>query len=216
MSKSLPRLYSLTSDRIKMSHAEQVSFFCETGVRLIQLRSKKLSHTELQLEASKSVEICNQFDAKLIINDSVEITKSTGADGVHLGKDDMNLLKARETLGGSTLIGVTIHSEDEISDNIYEFADYAGIGPFRNSKTKSELNPQLSENDYSTIIHLLGPMPVFLIGGINSQDFTTIQRLGNHGLAVCSALSTDLSLDNSSIKEFISESEKHDEILALN
>lgn len=216
MSKSLPRLYSLTSDRIKMSHAEQVSFFCETGVRLIQLRSKKLSHTDLKREAYKSVEICNQFDAKLIINDSVEITKSTGADGVHLGKDDMNLTKARETLGESKLIGVTIHSEDEISDNTYEFADYAGLGPFRNSKTKSELNPQLSENDYSTIIRLLDPMPVFLIGGINSQDFTTIQRLGNHGLAVCSALSKDLSLDNSSIKEFISESEKHDKILALN
>ena len=216
MSKSLPRLYSLTSDLIKMSHAEQVSFFCEAGVRLIQLRSKKLSHTELQLEASKSVEICNQFDAKLIINDSVEITKSTGADGVHLGKDDMNILKAREILGDSKLIGVTIHSEDEISDNRYEFADYAGLGPFRNSKTKSELNPQLSENDYSTIIHLLDPMPVFLIGGINSQDFTTIQRLGNHGLAVCSALSKDLSLDNFRIKEFISESEKHDKILALN
>ena len=195
---------------------QQVSFFCEGGIRLIQLRSKKLSHTELQLEASKSVEICNQFDAKLIINDSVEITNSTGADGVHLGKDDMNLLKAREILGDSKLIGVTIHSEDEISDNTYEFADYAGIGPFRNSKTKSELNPQLSENDYSTIIHLLDPMPVFLIGGIMSQDFSTIQKLGNHGFAVCSALSKDLSLDNSKIKEFISESEKHDKILALN
>ena len=56
----------------------------------------------------------------------------------------------------------------------------------------------------------------FLIGGINSQDFMTIPRLGNHGLAVCSALSKDLSLDNSSIKEFISKSEKHDKILALN
>ena len=216
MNKRLPRLYCLTSDHLDMSHSQQVSFLCEGGIRLVQLRSKKLSHTELQIEASKSVEICNQFDAKLIINDSVEIAKSTGADGVHLGKDDMNLLKARETLGGSTLIGVTIHSEDEISDNMYELADYVGLGPFRNSKTKSELNPQLSENDYSTIIHLLDPIPVFLIGGINSQDFTTIQRLGNHGLAVCSALSKDLSLDNSNIKEFMSESEKHDKILALN
>ena len=216
MNKRLPSLYCLTSDHLDMSHSQQVSFLCEGGIRLIQLRSKKLSHAELQLEASKSVEICNQFDAKLIINDSVEIAKSTGADGVHLGKDDMNLLKARETLGCSTLIGVTIHSEDEISDDTYEFADYAGIGPFRNSKTKSKLNPQLSENDYSTIIHLLDPMPVFLIGGINSQDFTTIQRLGNHGLAVCSALSKDLSLDNSNIKEFISESEKYDKILAMN
>jgi thiamine monophosphate synthase len=59
-------------------------------------------------------------------------------------------------------------------------------------------------------------MPVFLIGGINSKDFTSIPRLGNHGLAVCSALSQDFSLDNSKIKEFISESEKHDKILAWN
>lgn len=216
MSKSLPRLYSLTSDRLEMSHSEQVSFFCEAGIRLIQLRSKNLSGTELLLEASKSVEVCNQFDAKLIINDSAEIAKSTRADGVHLGKNDMDLPKAREILGESKLIGVTIHSEDEISDNTYEFADYAGLGPFRNSKTKSELNSQLSENDYSTIIHLLDPIPVFLIGGINSQDFTTIQRLGNHGLAVCSALSKNLSLDDSKIQEFISESEKHDKILAFN
>jgi thiamine-phosphate pyrophosphorylase len=216
MSMSLPRLYSLTSDRIKMSHSKQVSFFCEAGIRLIQLRSKKLTHSELQLEASKSVEVCNQFNAKLIINDSVEITKSTDADGVHLGKDDMNLIKAREVLGDNKLIGVTIHSEDEISDITHEFADYAGLGPFRNSKTKSELNPKLSENDYSSIIHLLKPMPVFLIGGINSQDFTSIPRLGNHGLAVCSALSQDFSLDNSKIKEFISESEKHYKILAWN
>ena len=216
MNKKLPRLYCLTSDHLDMSHSQQVSFLCESGIRLIQLRSKKLSHTELQIEASQSVEICNQFNAKLIINDSVEIAKSTGADGVHLGKDDMNLMKAREVLGDTKLVGVTIHSEDEVSNSTYEFADYAGLGPFRNSKTKNELNPKLSENDYSSIIHLLKPMPVFLIGGINSKDFTSIPRLGNHGLAVCSALSQDFSLDNSKIKEFISESEKHDKILAWN
>ena len=216
MNIRLPRVYCLTSDRLEMSHSQQVYFLCEAGIRLIQLRSKKLSGAEMLYEASKSVEVCNQFNAKLILNDSVETTKSAGADGVHLGKDDMNLMKAREVLGDAKLVGVTIHSEYEISDNTYEFADYAGLGPFRNSRTKSELNPKLSENDYSNIIHLLKPMPVFLIGGINSQDFTSIPRLGNHGLAVCSALSHDLSLDNSKIKEFISESEKHDKLLALN
>ena len=122
---------------------------------MIQLRSKSypiLNYKSKHLNQLRSVINLMQNSSSTILSKLLNQLVRWR----HLGKDDMHLKKARETLGDTKLIGVTIHSEDEISDNTYEFADYAGIGPFRNSKTKSELNPQLSKM-------IIPPSFIFLI-----------------------------------------------------
>ena len=212
MSPKLPRLYCLTSDNLNISHAEQVSVLCEAGVRLIQIRSKKLSQKELLTEAIQSVEICFKYDAKLIINDSLEVVQRSGADGVHLGQKDVNPRIARESLGDSKLVGITIHSKEQIDEDIHQIADYIGMGPFRNSVTKADLKANLSEEDYLYLINRTSPIPVFLIGGLDLHDFSLSRKLGNHGLAICSGLSKGSFLDNSRIREFIRKSNQQNEM----
>ena len=212
MSPKLPRLYCLTSDNLNISHAEQVAVLCEAGVRLIQIRSKKLPKDELLTEAIQSVKTCVQYTTKLIINDSLEVVQRSGADGVHLGQKDVNPRIARDSLGDSKLIGITIHSKDEIKEDFNQIVDYIGMGPFRNSMTKKDLKPILSDEDYSCLINRVVPIPVFLIGGLNLNDFSLCQRLGNHGLAICSGLSKGSFLNNPRISEFIRKSNQQNEM----
>ena len=213
---NLPRLFCLTSDRINISHSQQVLEFCKAGVRFIQLRCKELSMKEFLREAQMSVEICQYFEARLIINDSVEVANKVEADGVHLGLNDMHISRARDLLGETKLIGYTIHSYQEITPNIIENANYIGMGPFRESKTKTDLSSVLSENDYQLMIQRFDPTPVYIIGGIDIDDISLSEKLGNHGIAVCSCLSKGRNLDIRKIQKIVSEFQNNNLMTALN
>ena len=208
---NLPSLCCLTSNSLRISHAEQVLILCKKGVRLIQLRAKGIPYSKLLFEAKESVEICRKYGALLIINDSVEIAIQSGADGVHLGRDDIAITRARNLLGESKLIGVTIHSKKEIKEDVFQIADYVGMGPYKKSLTKTELTPSLSKNDFISMIKQLMPIPVYLIGGVSFEDFSkSVSAMGNHGVAVCSSLSVKETLNTSIITQFVKESSKHD------
>ena len=202
----LPNLLCLTSDDLEISHSQQVFEFSECGVEFIQFRSKKLSDQDFLKEAKRAVAICKQYGVKIIINDAVEVAKEVDADGVHLGVDDMSVLEAREMLGESKIIGATIHSDHEINNNIIAHADYIGMGPFRKSNTKTDLTPVLKEFEYRSMIKQVEPKPVFLIGGIELEDFDLELKFGNHGIAVCSNLSSGVELNPISIKQFVERS----------
>lgn len=202
----LPKLLCLTSDNLAISHSQQVFEFSEGGVEFIQFRSKKLADQDFFQEAKRSVAICKQYGAKIIINDAVEVAKEVDADGVHLGVDDMSVLEAREMLGESKIIGATIHSDHEINNSIIAHADYIGMGPFRKSNTKTDLTPVLNEFEYRSMIKQVEPKPVFLIGGIELEDFDLELKFGNHGIAVCSNLSSGVELNPISIKQFVERS----------
>ena len=202
----LPSLLCLTSDNVEISHSQQVLGFCEAGVEFIQFRSKKLSNQDFLNEANRSVEICKHYGVKIIINDAVQVAKEVDADGVHLGLEDMSVLKAREILSESKIIGATIHSDHEINDSIMAYADYIGMGPFRQSSTKTNLTPVLNEFEYRSMIKQVDPKPVYLIGGIDLEDFALNSKLGNHGIAVCSNLFNGIALDPIRIKQFVEKS----------
>ena len=203
---NLPTLICLTSDQINISHSQQVLEFCQAGVALIQFRSKTLSKEDFLQEAKIAVEISQDFDAKIFINDSVEVASAVDANGVHLGVNDMPVAKARNILGESKIIGATIHSEHEINESILAHSDYIGMGPFRKSNTKSDLTPVLNEFEYRSMIKQVEPKPVYLIGGIELEDFSLNSKLGNHGFAVCSNLFNGIALDTIKIKQFVEKS----------
>jgi len=206
MLMDLPSLLCLTSDNVEISHSQQVLGFCEGGVEFIQFRSKKLSNQDFLNEANRSVEICKHHGVRIIINDAVQVAKEVDADGVHLGLEDMSVLKAREILSESKIIGATIHSDHEINNNIIAHADYIGMGPFRQSSTKTNLTPVLNEFEYRSMIKQVDPKPVYLIGGIDLEDFALNSKLGNHGIAVCSNLFNGITLDPIRIKQFVEKS----------
>ena len=183
-------LYCLTSDEVSLSHSEQVQFMCRSGVKLIQLRSKVLARDQLLDEAKKSVEICKSFDVTLIVNDCIEVAKRSGASGVHLGKKDVGPVRACDFLKDDQLIGETVHSLQEAKEVMERgICSYIGLGPYRKSFTKKALKPQLNKDEFSEIIKMLQPIPVYLIGGLVLEDFDLLEPMGLAGICVCSGLS---------------------------
>ena len=99
-----PNLLCITRDSSELSHVEQVNILIQKGARFIQIRSKSLSHSELEEQVKEATKATAQKDVILTINDHIDIARITGIDGVHLGKKDDSSLFARKTLGGINLL----------------------------------------------------------------------------------------------------------------
>jgi thiamine-phosphate pyrophosphorylase len=147
---------------------------------------------------------CRDHNVKLIINDNVELAKTIGSDGVHLGKSDMNPADARKILGENVIIGGTANTFEDIERLAKQNVNYIGLGPFRFTSTKKNLSPVLGLEGYENILKQCRAngirIPVIAIGGITVADVNTLTSIGLYGIAVSSAinLSTDFkkSVDN--------------------
>src|SRR5215831_2915691 len=107
----IPSIYPITSRaHCNLSHAEIVARLIAGGAMFIQIREKTLSPREFYLEAKDAVAIAHEHGAKIIINDRVDIAMTVGADGVHLGQDDLPPSHARKLMGDWAIIGYSTHS----------------------------------------------------------------------------------------------------------
>ncbi|MCB2406648.1 thiamine phosphate synthase [Hymenobacter lucidus] len=170
-------------------HAEQA---CRGGVRWVQLRVKNALAEEWRRLALETQLICRRYQATLIINDNAALAREIGADGVHLGKQDLNPLDARILLGPATIIGGTANTFADIEQLHRAGVDYIGLGPFRFTTTKQNLNPILGLAGYVAIVEQYRAaglhLPIIGIGGITLADVATLQVLGLHGVAVSGAI----------------------------
>ncbi len=178
----------LTRDSSEYSHDQQVKDFIQGGGQFIQLRSKFLPSEVLYQQANRAVTYAKAYQAKLIINDHIELTRKVDAHGVHLGANDGSVAKARKILSSGKIIGKTVHSIEEALCAKKDKPDYVGMGPYRTSSTKKNLRPVLTNYQFQQIVKILDPIPVYLIGGLCKDDFPLIESLGVQGLALCSAL----------------------------
>lgn len=158
------------------------------GCRWVQLRMKDASDDEFIKTAEKIKSICRKYGATLILDDRVHLVGRTGADGVHLGKNDMPVREARKMLGPSMIIGATANTEDDIRDASEAGADYIGLGPFRFTTTKKGLAPILGTDGYRKIMSFRTrngiTVPVVAIGGIRLEDIPDLIEAGVDGIAV--------------------------------
>ena len=184
-------LLCLTRDTPDYSHFRQVEKLVHAGASFIQLRSKSIPESLLLEESKSAVFLAKHNACKLIINDHYEMAKDVDADGVHLGVSDAPVEFVRDYLPRGKIIGKTVHSIEEAKIAVKEQPDYIGLGPVRNSITKKELTPCLSDEEFKEITALLHPIPVFLIGGLNRNDFDLIDRIHVQGICLCSDLSLD-------------------------
>lgn len=106
------------------------------GADVLQLREKTLADRDLLQRARQMRELTRRFDALLIINDRPDIARLAGADGVHLGEDDLSIAEARQIAGPTVLIGRTVHSVAEAQEALAQEPDYLGVGPMFASRTK--------------------------------------------------------------------------------
>lgn len=152
------------------------------GVKIVQLREKSLSTKDFFIKALKVKEICKNYGALFIINDRLDIAQAVEADGVHLGQSDMPIEKAKEILKNKFLIGVTARNVDEAIKAELEGADYIGSGAIFGTSTKDNAK-KLEIEELKKIINSV-KIPVFTIGGINTNNVSMLKNIGLQG--VCS------------------------------
>ena len=123
------------------------------------------------------------------MNDYVFVAKEISADGVHLGKEDMNPKEARKILGNNFIIGGSTNNLEDVRRQMADGCDYIGIGPFRFTSTKEKLNPVLGLEGIKKIAEQYGSKILMIaIGGIKTEDVASLMETGIHGVAVSSAI----------------------------
>lgn len=181
-------LQYITAPKAGVSLAEQVEAVCRGGARWVQLRMKGASVEEFLKEGLLIKEICRRYGALFIVNDQVAVARKLNADGVHLGKEDMDPREARAILGKGKIIGATCNDWADIQLRERQQVDYIGLGPFAFTTTKEKLSPVLGPEGYSRLMTQMARqrirIPVFAIGGIGEADIPSLMQTGIQGIAL--------------------------------
>ena len=142
----------ITHANARYGYVEGAQLALEGGCRWIQLRMKGATEAEF-MEAAKPIgDLCRKHGATFVLDDHVEWVERTGADGVHLGKNDMPVDEARRILGSDKIIGGTANTFDDVERLHRQCANYIGRGPFRFTATKKNLSPILGLEGYRHIV----------------------------------------------------------------
>ena len=173
----------------KYSYLDSARMALKGGCRWIQLRMKDAGKEEIVSVAMELRNLCNDCGAIFIIDDHVELVREIGADGVHLGKNDMSVAEARRILGDEYIIGGTANTYEDVKKHWLDGVNYIGCGPFRYTTTKQKLSPILGLEGYKEIIRKMqeekiSHLPVVAIGGITFADIPAIMQTGVTGIAL--------------------------------
>jgi thiamine-phosphate pyrophosphorylase len=187
-----PKLYPITDRRLSgLSHAEQAARLIEGGAAFIQLREKHLSPREFYREAEEALRVARARGAKLIINDRADIALALGADGVHLGQDDMPPEAARRLLGVGAVIGFSTHSVLQAAAAARLPVDYIAVGPVFATGSKENPDPVLGLEGLRRVREAVGAfVKLVAIGGITRENAPSVLGAGADSVAVISALLT--------------------------
>ena len=156
------------------------------GATIVQLREKGASYEEKVALARELVPLCHEAGVPLVIDDDVPVALASGADGVHVGQDDLSCAEARRQLGPKAIVGVSAHNVDEAVAAYEQGADYLGSGALVATSTKSDVTP-LAPQELARICAAVD-IPVVGIGGLNADNIPQFAGLGCAGAAVVSAI----------------------------
>lgn len=165
---------------------ESVSEAIAGGADVIQMREKNMPYAQKLVQARRLKKICSENKIPFIINDCAELAYESGADGVHIGRNDGDIQTARKLLGQNAIIGATAHNCEEAVEAAENGADYIGAGAVFVSPTKNDTVP-LSFNELKKICGSVD-IPVVAIGGINTENIFKLAGSSISGAAVISAV----------------------------
>ncbi len=180
-----PRLYVVTPDRGVDDFFESLSTIVSTVDVIVQVRRKSGSEKDIVDAAHKITKLCHESNRLCIINDRVDIAKTVGADGVHLGQTDLAVQQVREDFDG--IIGSTCRNATQAKIAVTSGADYLGVGPTFQSSTKPGLPQPLGVDGVAQIAAGVD-IPVYAIGGITSDTAPSLIQHGVYGVAVVAAV----------------------------
>ncbi|BHH82054.1 thiamine phosphate synthase [Desulforhopalus sp. 52FAK] len=169
------------------------------GVTCVQLREKDCSTREFVQQGLALRELLTPLGIPLIINDRLDVALAVGAQGVHLGQDDMHIVDARCILGADAIIGISVESPTDAKDAAVAGADYLGISPVFSTPTKTDTAPPLGLEGVRLIRQEVD-LPLVAIGGINEGNCAAVIDAGADGLAVVSALVSSASPKDAAIR----------------
>lgn len=189
MTLDLPRIYSITDVLLSgLSHPEQVKRLIDGGASLIQLREKHSSPCEFFDAAVEVMRVARPLGTRIIINDRVDIALAVGADGVHLGQNDLPPAKARELLGPRAIIGYSTHSIEQAIDAARLPIDYIAIGPIFETTTKDVPDAIVGLDGIRSAREAIGKVPLVAIGGIASDNLSGIFEAGADSAAMIGSI----------------------------
>ncbi len=182
------RLYGI----LDLGYVEPANIACvaaamiDGGVDVIQLRAKRFAPAEILALAHELHEITSAAGIPLVINDHAAIAREVGAEGVHVGQDDISIAEARELAGGACFVGRSTHSLEQALRAAEEGADYIGFGPLFATPTKPDYVPIGLEE--IARVHQLVELPIFCIGGIKLENLPQVIAAGARRVVIVSGL----------------------------
>ncbi|PTL37391.1 thiamine phosphate synthase [Alkalicoccus saliphilus] len=169
----------------------------EGGVTMFQLREKGEKSVQSEEErlhlALKAKEVCSRFKVPFIVNDDAELAVKSGADGLHVGQEDLRASEARKIIGSSAVLGVSAYTIEEAAEAVEAGADYVGVGPmyatFSKQDAKAVVGPERITQMRESGINI----PIVAIGGIQPEHTKAILQSGADGISVISAIASSQS-----------------------
>ena len=181
-------LYAVT-DRAwvgRQTLLEQIESALAGGVTLVQLREKRMSGEDLVREAREIRALCHRYGVPLILNDDVDAALASGADGVHVGAEDLPVRSVRERVGQGMIVGATAKTVAQAQAAEAAGADYLGVGAVFPSPTKQNAI-RITAEELRTICASVA-IPAVAIGGITRENLGELRGCGMAGIAVVSAI----------------------------
>ena len=182
----LPRLYViLDAALLTVPETECAQKLADAGVRLLQYRNKRASPRELFESSRELVSLLATLKVSVVVNDRADFAALAGANGVHVGQEDLEVEKARQVVGTEKLVGVSTHNLEQFRRAAASSADYIAVGPIFSTGTKSNPDPVVG-TEFIREVRLLTDKPIVAIGGITLERAPEIIESGADSVAVIS------------------------------
>lgn len=165
---------------------EQVEAALKGGVTCVQLREKELDEAAFLQEARDICALCRRYGVPFIVNDNVDIAIACGADGIHVGQEDLAAGEVRRRVGDDMILGVSVHTVEEARQAVRDGADYLGLGAVFPTSTKTDVD-QMPNETLRAICDAVD-VPIVAIGGINRDNLLKLAGSGVDGVALVSAI----------------------------
>jgi thiamine-phosphate pyrophosphorylase len=182
-------LYVITDPTVSRgrSHVEVARAALDGGADAVQIRDKSSTAYNLSCVAVEIQPIARKFGAALVVNDRVDVALVSGADGVHVGQDDLPAREARKLLPRPRILGVSVSTREEARRAQKDGADYLGVGPVFATSTKPDAGEPLGLERLAEIAASV-TLPVVAIGGITVANVARVFEAGARGAAVVTAV----------------------------
>lgn len=183
-------LYGLTAEKFSLgrSNADVVAAMLDAGVRIIQYREKTKKMGLKYEECLRLRAMTREADAAFIVNDDIDLALLVGADGVHVGQEDLPVAAVRTLVGEKMAIGLSTHSPEQARAAVAHGADYIGVGPIFATQTKDDVCAPVGLEYLDFVVREID-LPFVAIGGIKEHNLAEVAA---HG-ARCLALVTEIT-----------------------